>query len=304
MFGTYLSPKLVNQMVDAKEEPKLGGSSQYITCFFTDIEGFSRLSSEMQPADLVELMNTYLDTMTTIIESEGGTLDKYIGDAIIVIFGAPISFPEHALSAIRSAARMQAEQALLREKFKNSPTVPELASNMRTRIGIHTGDAVVGNMGSSKRFNYTMMGDTVNLAARSESGAKSYGVYTFITETTKLEAEKSSDEFLFRFVDKIVVSGRKKAENMFELIDVKKRASNDDFECVSLYEQGMKEYFARNWQAAIALFERSIAFERYQINKESGIQTNPSGLLIARCKEYAKTPPSSDWDGRHIMESK
>ncbi len=157
--------------------------------------------------------------MTRILEEEQGTLDKYIGDAIVGIFGAPVHLPDHAYRACRAAVRIQERQVELREEWQAEPVEwPEVVYHMRTRIGLNTGDAVVGNMGSSKRFNYTMMGDTVNLAARNESGAKAYGVFIMLTEETKTAAEARSDDFVFRFLDRVVVKGRREPVAVYELL--------------------------------------------------------------------------------------
>ena len=167
MFGSYVSSDLVEQMVNSGEEPSLGGEETPITAFFSDVQAFSSFSELLTPTGLVDLMNEYLTAMTNILQEERGTLDKYIGDAIVAMYGAPIPMQDHAYQAVRTAILMQQKQIELREKW-----VPEvekwgkchgLVTQMQTRIGCNTGTATVGNMGALDRFNYTMMGDMVNL---------------------------------------------------------------------------------------------------------------------------------------------
>ena len=169
MFQSYVSPKLVTQMIESEEEPSLGGEEQVVTAFFSDIASFSAFSEKLPPVRLVALINEYLSAMTNILTDEGGTLDKYIGDAIVAIFGAPVQIKNHAYQACLVSQLMQLKQQELREKWAKEDW-PDIVANMRTRIGLNTGEMVTGNMGSNRRFNYTMMGDNVNLAARAESG--------------------------------------------------------------------------------------------------------------------------------------
>ncbi|MDA8775803.1 CHASE2 domain-containing protein, partial [Opitutales bacterium] len=181
MFGSYVSSELVDQMVESGEEPSLGGQETAITAFFSDVQAFSSFSELLSPTGLVDLMNEYLTAMTNILQEERGTLDKYIGDAIVAMYGAPIPMDDHAYQSVKTAILMQQEQIKLREKWSFEAEkwgkCHGLVSKMQTRIGCNTGTATVGNMGALDRFNYTMMGDMVNLAARCESGAKAYGAY-------------------------------------------------------------------------------------------------------------------------------
>jgi len=157
MFSSYVSPELVNRMIESGEEPQLGGDEFEISAFFSDIQSFSTFSEKLTPKELVDLINEYLSAMTDILTDEGGTLDKYIGDAIVAFYGAPIPFENHAYRACKTAARMQKKQAELRDKWASEPNWPEVVHYMMTRIGVNTGMMVTGNMGSSRRFNYTMM---------------------------------------------------------------------------------------------------------------------------------------------------
>jgi len=305
MFGTYVSPELVNRMIDSGEEPRLGGDEVYMTAFFSDIQSFSVFSEKLQPTQLVELLNEYLSAMTNILTEERGTLDKYIGDAIVAFFGAPVQVKDHALRACITSQLMIQKQLELREKWTaEGDKWPDVVSKMQTRIGINTGSMVTGNMGSASRFNYTMMGDNVNLAARCESGAKAYGVYVMVTEETKVEAEKHGNDCVFRHLDKIVVMGRSKPVNVYEIVSLRAQLSPEMEKCITLFDKGLNAYFNQMWDEAIELFKQSAEFEMYKPDKAFGIKTNPSLVLLERCRLMKENPPPSDWDGVYVMTSK
>lgn len=305
MFGTYLSPHLVEEMVNSGQEPQLGGVDAHITAYFSDVQSFSAFSELLEPHQLVELMNEYLTGMTDILQDEGAFVDKYIGDAIVAMFNAPINVEHHALHACRAALRNQECQRSLTEKWKGEGgRWPSLVSRMKTRIGINTGDATVGNMGSRNRFNYTMMGDTVNLAARCESGAKSVGVYILATSETRREAEAASDEVVFRFVDRWQVKGRSKPVDMHEVVCLRQNLTPSMAECIRLYEQGLESYFSQDWDRAIGLFEKASTLEWNQPDLEAGVTTNPSLVMLQRCREMKEYPPGKDWDGVYVMKTK
>ncbi len=297
MFGSYVSPELVDRMVASGEEPRLGGETSDITAFFSDIRGFSSFSEQMPPERLVVLMNEYLSAMTDILIEEGGTLDKYIGDAIVAFWGAPVPLPDHAARATACALRMQLKQQELCAKWKAEGTWPTIVHDMRTRIGLNSGSVITGNMGSTRRFNYTMMGDDVNLAARCESGAKSYGVYTMVTEATRRQAEASGDRFLFRTLDKIVVKGRSQPVTVCELVAFRDQTTDTMRRCVETFEQGLEAYFAQRWDAAEAAFEAA-----WQLEADPG--ENPSRILLDRVRRMRQEPPGPDWDGVFVMTSK
>lgn len=305
MFGTYVSPELVNSMVESGEQPKLGGDEVFISAFFSDIQSFSTFSEKLQPHQLVELLNEYLNAMTNILTTERGTLDKYIGDAIVAFFGAPVHVQDHALRACITAQKILIKQKELREKWASEGDKwPAVVSEMQTRIGINTGLMVTGNMGSESRFNYTMMGDNVNLAARCESGAKAYGVYAMVTEDTKEEAEQYGDDCVFRYLDKIVVMGRTKPVNIYEIVMLKELADDSTLQCIQTFEKGLQAYFKQMWDEAIAMFEESAKLEPYQPGVHPGVKTNPSIVLLERCKQMRKQPPGTNWDGVYVMKSK
>lgn len=297
MFGTYVSPDVVKQIIASGEEPKLGGEQAEITAFFSDIAGFSAFSEKLTAERLVHLMNDYLTEMTDILNYNGGTLDKYIGDAIVGMFGAPLPLEGHAYQACRSALLIQKRQIALREKWRKEGDWPDIVYEMKTRIGLNSGLAIVGNMGSPRRFNYTMMGDIVNLAARSESGAKSYGVYTMITGETKALAQGFKDDITFRFLDRIIVKGRSTPVEMYELVGFDNEISAETHECLSLHKRAMERYFAQDWAAAKGLFQRAAAREIHE-------DSNPSLIMLKRCHALQAEPPPADWDGVYVMKTK
>jgi len=295
MFASYVSPELVDQMITSGEEPKLGGDEVHITAFFSDIVSFSTFSEQLEPGQLVKLINEYLDSMTGIINKQGGTLDKYIGDAIVSFFGAPVEMEDHAHKACKTACLMQLELKKLTKKWE-SEGWSELVVNMKQRIGINTGLMITGNMGSSKRFNYTMMGDNVNLAARCESGAQFYGVDTMITESAKREAESYQDDLVFRKLDQIVVKGKTQPVNVYELTGLKEHVPEKLLQRNHLFEEALAAYFNRDWETAISLFKRASELELFE--------HNPSKIFIQRCEEMRVDPPQKDWNGVFVMEQK
>jgi adenylate cyclase len=297
IFGTYVSPDVVKQMIASGEEPKLGGEQSEITAFFSDIAGFSSFSEKLPAERLVHLMNDYLTEMTDILHDNGGTLDKFIGDAIVGMFGAPLFFKGHAYHAWRAALLIQKRQLELREKWRKEGDWPDIVFEMQTRIGLNSGQAIIGNMGSRRRFNYTMMGDTVNLAARSESGAKSHGVYTMITSETKTLSQSFKDDITFRFLDRIVVKGRSQPVEMYELVGFDNEMTPEIQECLSLHKRGMERYLAQDWDGAAALFQRSAMREIHQ-------GSNPSLVMLQRCAALKNDPPPADWDGVYVMKTK
>jgi adenylate cyclase len=303
MFGTYVSPELVNRMVESGEEPKLGGVEARITAYFSDIEGFSSFSEKLPPDQLVELMNEYLTACTDIVTAQGGTLDKYIGDAVVAMFGAPVEFADHAYRACVASQLVQQRLDELRRKWTSAGSKwPVTVGHMHTRIGLNSGAAVVGNMGSLTRFNYTMMGDTVNLASRLESGARSYGAGTLVTEATKTAAELAGDRCVFRYLDRIVVKGRSQPVPIFEILGLKESIPAATRECARHFAEGMERYLRQDWDGAIAAFERAAKLEPRQPDEFTEI--NPSLLYVQRCGVMKLHPPAKEWDGVFVMKTK
>ncbi len=276
-FQHYLTPQVIEQILKDPEKLKLGGEKRNMTILFSDIRGFTTISEALTPEELTKLLNEYLSAMTDIIMDQNGVVDKYIGDAIMAFWGAPIDNPVHATDACRSAVFMMKR---LREFNLQSKTPLNIG------IGLNTGDVVVGNMGSHKRFNYTVMGDEVNLASRLESLTKYYRVSILVTEQTAEDAD-----LRFRELDLVIVKGKKEPKKIFELIV---DGSSDVFDqALEAFQDGRHEYVKGNWDAAIAQFKKAIAFH----------DDGPSHLFVERCEKLKAHPPEH-WDGVYVFESK
>jgi adenylate cyclase len=298
-FSTYLSPELVTMMVRDGIEPRLGGSSGMRTAYFTDIASFSSFSEALNATQLVELLNEYLSEMTNILVAEGGTLDKYEGDAIVAFFGAPIEQPDHAIRAVRVALSMQQALDRLREKWHaEGDKWPDLVRQMRMRIGISSGDIVTGNMGSTMRMNYTMMGDVVNTAARLEAAAKQYGIYIHCTtETLQLAGP---DNFEWRPIDKVRLLGKTEAIETVEIMGYRGQLSPDLIQMRAIFQQGLALYQQQQWDDASAKFTESDKLEEVFPLRP----TTPSRVYIERCAFLKENPPGGQWDGTWALTSK
>ena len=303
-FENYISPELIEEMYEKGEPPKLGGNSDILTAYFTDIESFSTFSEQLSPSELVELLNEYLTAMTDILLEERGTLDKYEGDAIIAFFGAPMPLKDHAQRACRVAAMMQLRLTELRSNWqKDEKDWPEVVKNMKMRVGINTGEIVTGNMGSTQRMNYTMMGDSVNLAARLEEAAKQYGIYIQISGQT-LDELKNPDEFIYRKIDKIRVVGKSEPVETYEIITLNLDVDPKITELVDKFNQGLTFYETKQWDKAIEIFEETIQLEQYRFRDQVVTKTSPSEVYIERSLEFKENPPPEDWDGVFILTKK
>jgi adenylate cyclase len=306
MFGTYVSPQLVERMIASGQPPQLGGHEEEITAYFSDIQSFSTFSEMLPPDRLVELMNEYLTACTDIVQEEGGTLDKYIGDAVVAMFGAPIALPDHAFRACRASQRVHRRLDELRTKWRSEGTKwPAVVWNMRSRIGLNSGRCVVGNMGSRTRFNYTMMGDDVNLAARMESGAKSWGAYSMCTEATRRACEQhGGDRVVFRPLGRIVVKGRSQAVPIHEIVGLREHVTPTAHECVGVFTEALERYYARDWDRALAGFARSAQLEPHIPGQAPGVVNNPSLVYTHIVETYQSEPPPDGWDGVYVMKEK
>lgn len=306
MFGTYVSPDLVDSMVESGEDPQLGGHDAEITAYFSDIQSFSTFSEKLGSGPLVELMNEYLTACTDIVQTGGGTLDKYIGDAVVAMFGAPIPMADHAYRACVATQRVHLKLGELRDKWKSEGNKwPDIVWAMQSRIGLNTGQCMIGNMGSRTRFNYTMMGDNVNLAARMESGAKSWGAYTMCTEVTKLACvQYGGDHVIFRPLGRIVVKGRTQPVPIHEIVGLKENVTARTLECVAIFSQGLERFYARDWVGALEQFQRSRELEFNIPGVTPGVVANPSLVYLDITRHYREDPPPLDWDGVYVMKEK
>ena len=300
-FKQYLSPELIDIMYNTKQLPLLGGEEGIRTAFITDIEGFSTFSEKLgSPTRLVELLNEYLSEMTDILLKHYGTLDKYEGDAIIAFFGAPMRMDDHAYQACLTALDMQTALGKLRKKWlSEGDKWPVIVHNMRMRIGINSGLITTGNMGSTIRKNYTMMGDAVNLAARLESAAKQYGVYTIISQHT---FDLVKNDFEARKLDKIAVVGKSEPVVIYELIAQKGNLNSENEMLLSLYNEGLSLFYAQEWEKAILKLQEALLLEPNNQVAQKGI--NPSKKIIEYCKNYQTISPGPDWDGITKLTSK
>lgn len=301
-FGNYISPELIDEMYKSGEPPKLGGDSGVRTAYFTDIQGFSTFSEKLSATQLVELLNEYLTAMTDILLEEKGTLDKYEGDAIIAFFGAPMPLEDHARRACLVAHQMQSKLAQLRIKWQGEGDKwPTIVHEMRMRIGINSGEIVTGNMGSASRMNYTMMGDSVNLAARLEESAKQYGIFTQVAKETK---ELAGDDFLWRELDTIKVVGKSVPVTSFDLLGLKSTAPEFLHTLAEKFTLGLSLYKSQRFTEALSVFKETLELEYERFPELKGVKTNPSEIYIERCEEYIKMPPPPDWDGVFTLTSK
>ena len=296
-FGTYIAPKVLDKMYEEKQAPKLGGVEGHHTAFFSDIQNFSTFSEVLEPERMVALMNEYLTVMSKVILDHEGTLDKYIGDAIVAFYGAPAPVDNHEVKSCVTALAMQDALRDLRDKWRNENDWPEIVYSMQHRIGLNSGKMVTGNMGSEMRMNYTMMGDTVNLAARLESSAKHYGVYNFVGENIY---EASKDDFIFRFLDFVRVKGKNIPVKVYELVSSKNNAKNSDIDLIRTFENGLDCYYQQDWDNAIKNFKKSKSMEESFTSRN----TTPSDVYINRCIMFKDNPPEKDWDGVWTMVSK
>jgi adenylate cyclase len=297
-FSTYISPALIDQMYEAKEEPQLGGEEGYHTAFFTDIQSFSAFSEKLTATDLVELLNDYLTEMTDTLLENKGTLDKYIGDAIVAFYGAPAPVDDHEYYACLTAVLMQERLSEMRDKWRGEgDRWPEIVHNMQNRIGINTGKMVTGNMGSTMRMNYTMMGDTVNLAARLESSAKQYGIYIQVANETYTPCK---DKFTWRDLDFVRVMGKTEPAQVYELIAVAGKETEQDKTILKAYHEALELYRSQDWDKAKDAFKVADELE----DMFPGRKTNPSRVYIPRCDHWKTNPPGDDWDGVWTLTSK
>ncbi len=281
-FGKYLPADLVRSLVAEGIDAKPGGVHRDITIFFADIAGFTGLSERLGDR-IVPLLGAYLDTLSRAIAAHHGTVDKFIGDAVMAFWGAPADNPRHALDSCRAAL---ACVAALREAV----LCDDVGAPLGMRIGINSGRALVGNIGSDTRLNYTAIGDTVNIASRLEGVAKSYGVGIVIGESTRRSA---GDAIVVRELDRIAVLGRAEGIAIFELLGLAEDGPPPAW--AGLYERGLAEYRRRNFCRAIELFTAVVAARG---------SDPPAARMIERCRQFAANPPPAEWAGTTALDTK
>ncbi|MBR0724723.1 adenylate/guanylate cyclase domain-containing protein [Bradyrhizobium manausense] len=283
-FAFYLAPEVIDSMVASGKMPVLGGEMRNITMFFSDLSGFSSIAEKMAPAELVALMNEYLSAMTDIIEGHGGYVDKYIGDSIVAMFGAPADDPDHARHAV--AAALQCRDRL-EELNENHPAFR--GRGLAHRIGLNSGEAVVGNIGSRRRFNYTVMSDTVNLASRLEGANKYFGTVIMASEMT---ANQSRDAYIWRELDLVRVQGRDEPIRVYEPLAEKNQETQQQSIHAATYAKGLAYWRARDFTKAAELFESAAGDDP------------PSRYFAKRARALAANPPPADWTPVNTLEGK
>ncbi len=286
-FDKFVSPAVINEMLADPSKLKIGGDKKNLTILFSDIRGFTTLSEKVDVKTLTSFLNEYLGAMTDILQSNQGTLDKYIGDAVMGFWSAPLDVPNHGEMAVKTAKEMIAKLSDLNAEFK---VKYDLVIDIG--IGIHTGPVSVGNFGSSKVFEYTVIGDNVNLASRLEGLTKHYGVRILISEATYLELDKSKHKI--REIDLVKVKGKNKPVKVFEVIPEIPSYQNL-LDVLGDYEKGLLSYYARNWDQAIVSFQQVLV-------KQPADKSSKD--MIDRCEYYKQNQPSSDWDGSWEMHEK
>ncbi len=283
-FGLYLAPQVIEQMMASEELPVLGGEMRDVTVFFSDLAGFSTIAEKLPPDALVQLMNEYLSAMTQIIEDCGGYVDKYIGDSIVAVFGAPVSDADHARNAVRAAL-------LCRNRLDelNRTTDAFQGHRLSHRIGLNSGEALVGNIGSRRRFNYTVMSDAVNLASRLEGANKYFATSIIASETT---VALTGDQFVWRELEAIRVQGRGHPVRIDEPLAETGQQTPAQARIAAIYADGLTRWRARDFAGAASCFE--------QISDVDP----PAALFLVRAKELARHPPGDDWEAVLTLEGK
>ena len=287
-FSQYVPPAVVNELLKNPEKLALGGEERVMSVVFSDVAGFTTISEKLTPTELVVLLNEYLSAMTDVIFSYNGIVDKYEGDAIMAEFGAPLPDENHAVNACLASLDMQAVLVELRNKLEREGRPP-----MTSRIGINSGRMVIGNMGSSKIFDYTVMGDNVNLSSRLEGANKEYGTAIMCSEATRKMAEHA---IITRELDTIRVKGKTRGVLVHEVVAKRNDGLNETkMQVIEFYLQGLAAYKQRRWEDGLAFFAKALAIDP---------SDSPSAVYLERCREFIRTPAPDDWDGTFTMRTK
>jgi adenylate cyclase len=287
-FNRYFSPHVVTDILNNAGEVELGGKTIEATVFFSDIKDFTSIAEKFTPKDLVHFLNEYFSLASDIILKNEAMLDKYIGDAIMAIFGAPIPRPDNARVACLTALEIQGALADHHSRPDRDPNMPTFV----TRIGLHTGKMVVGNIGSSTRLDYTAIGDTVNLASRLEGVNKVFGTKIIISETTH---DGAKEWIVARPLDFLRVKGKAIPVRIFELVGVRGSVAPETVEKIARFEEGLALYHRRSFAKAKLIFEGILAADPADA---------PSITYVKRCEELAQVSLPGDWDGVYTLTSK
>jgi adenylate cyclase len=280
-FSKYVPIDVVRELLARKQDAIRGGKLRELTLFFSDIANFTKLSENLSPTQVVEELGDYFELITDIIENEfGGTLDKFVGDGVVAFFGAPKEVPNHAEMACRAALKIQ-------EKLFALGPEKQLGGSryFRTRIGLHTGEVLVGNIGTPKRFAYSVIGDAANLTSRIEGLNKIYGTRILASAETK---NARGAEFEWRCVDRVAVAGRRRSTEIYELLGIKGQVDRVALEARDQYEVALKKYFVQDFESAIPLFEAALRLRPMDKACE---------VLRLRCQNLVVDPRRNDWSG-------
>jgi adenylate cyclase len=281
-FEHYISAEFIQELVQDPEKLHLGGQERELTAMFTDVKQFTHISENLEPQRLVTLLNDYLSDMSDIILNERGTIDKFEGDAVVAFFGAPVDVPDHPRRACHAAVRMKKMEEVLNERFMREDLTP---TPVLSRIGINTGQMLVGNLGTTRRMDYTILGHEANLASRLEGVNKQYGTWILLSERTY---RRAGEGFLVRRLDRVRMVGIQQPVRLYELIGERSEETPMLKEALGLFEEGLAAFERRDWSTALRSFENVL-----RIYPGDG----PASLFSGRCRTFIEREPSEQWDG-------
>jgi len=287
VFGKYISPKVVDDIVHGRMKVNLEGQIRELTVFFSDLRDFTALSERLGPQETQKLLNLFFDAMLPIVLEHEGTLDKLIGDAIMAFFGAPRSMTDHPKQAAHTALAILSRLKQLKQEQPQSGI-----HLLQLGVGLNSGSATVGNLGSAHFMNYTVIGDTVNLASRLEGLNKTYGTAIMVNETT---AERLGSEFVLRELDLVRVKGKSEAVRIFELIGLQSQLERKKSDLLSIFKVGLTQYRQKAWSAAARSFTQALALDP---------QDEPSRIYLERAQQLLLNPPPDDWSPVILFASK
>jgi adenylate cyclase len=286
-FKKFVPSDLVRMLLTSGEEARLGGEHREITIYFSDIAGFTTLAEVLPAEELVAHLSEYLSAMTEEVMAKGGTVDKFIGDAVMAFWGAPQRSENHAVAGCLAALACQARLRELRQKW-SAEGRPEI----RARIGLNTGEAVVGNIGSVSRLEYTAIGDPVNLASRLEGLNKVYGTEIMISGSTY---KAVAEHVTARLLDRVSVKGKREGSLVYELVGLIHETTDEQRRRVQRHTEAVEHYLARRFDDACRLFDQALA---------ETPDDQAARVLQERCQHYRASPPPADWDGVFRVQTK
>lgn len=288
MMERYLPPELVGELYKTNASLEPGGNNQVVTILFSDIRSFTSISESLSPQIVVQMLNDYLSTMTDIIFANRGTIDKFIGDAIMTIFGAPVKESDDAFRAVNTALEMIQSMKAFNQKYSH------LGKKLEIGIGIHTGDVIVGNIGSEKRLDYTVIGDNVNLSSRIEGLTKHYKCPILISESTFQELKNNNSEksFCIRLVDDVIVKGKTVSIKIYEVFHVESYSEREEKNRLKeIFESGLEYYRSQKFREAAEIFK---SLPNDEVSK----------MYLNRIQKLIETPPDQSWNGKYKLDEK